>query len=691
MRGQLLREAGVAIIGLTLVISGELWAQERVPPPGILLGAEDERYLSAKEGVIYYTIDGSDPRGSEGQPSSTAKIARSARTSTVVLISEEAPFRFVVPVNGRSDTTWFSTSFDDAAWTSGSGGIGYDRQDTYVPLIGVDVREAMDTKTTSVYVRWEFQLDDALPEAATVGLQMRCDDGFIAYLNGNRVASQNAPDVGRWNASATATVNDDAAVQFQDFPLSNGRALLRKERNVLAIHALNEKATSSDFLMGARLVAKRLQKGTEVWHPEEPIAVTARVLLDGAWSEALRIPGRDRADRAGLAKDWPQLLGPGRAAIYDGAPIFTNWPDEGPRVVWRETVGQGHSSPVVSEGKVILAHSPRRDFALTCFNARTGELQWTKSFRTTFRAKTGGGDSGPRPTPTIHGGKVYFANGDGLLGCVRMADGEVVWSRQLMEDFETDASWHGFIASPLVTREAVIYPIGSQDAATAAFGPEDGELLWKSGNDKVSGVSPMLTTFGGVRQIITVGRRYLRALEPERGRELWRLPTRRQSSGNLYCAGPVVFGDEFVLSGWYGLGALRLRMTTGKPELVWHRDQFISTHYSSLIIHNGYAYGYHGHATVRPVLRCVHVSSGREQWKRGSDGYGTIVRCQDQLLILKDSGELVMIKADPEAYQELGRAQVTGRTTRTYPAIVDGYAYVRGPRRLVCLDLRPQE
>ena len=51
------------------------------------------------------------------------------------------------------------------------------------------------------------------------------------------------------------------------------------------------------------------------------------------------------------AADWPQWLGPNR----DGSSVETVAPWNGPlKVVWRQPVGEGHSSPVVAAGKVFL-------------------------------------------------------------------------------------------------------------------------------------------------------------------------------------------------------------------------------------------------------------------------------------------------------------------------------------------------
>ncbi|MCI0534796.1 MAG: hypothetical protein L0Z50_06185 [Verrucomicrobiales bacterium] len=78
-------------------------------------------------------------------------------------------------------------------------------------------------------------------------------------------------------------------------------------------------------------------------------------------------------------------------------------------------------------------------------------------------------------------------------------------------------------------------------------------------------------------------------------------------------------------------------------------------------------------------------------WEQPQIGSGTIIRAGDNLLILSETGELQLAKASSKEFKVKSRAQVLGRTTRSYPAIADGFAYVKGPKKLVCVDLRAKE
>ena len=131
---------------------------------------------------------------------------------------------------------------------SGGGGTT-----SYRPLIATDVQAQMDGVNGSAYLRVPFYVNDpAALESLT--LRMKYDDGFIAYLNGTRIASRNAPAVAQWNSVATASHPNYQALIFEDINVSDFLSLLQTGWNVLAIQGLNQTAADFDFLILPELV-----------------------------------------------------------------------------------------------------------------------------------------------------------------------------------------------------------------------------------------------------------------------------------------------------------------------------------------------------------------------------------------------------------------------------------------------------
>jgi hypothetical protein len=131
---------------------------------------------------------------------------------------------------------------------SGGGGTG-----SYRPLIATDVQGQMSGVSSSAYLRVPFNVSDpAAFESLT--LRMCYDDGFVAYLNGTRIAGRNAPASPQWNSAATAPHPNYQALVFEDINVSDFLGSLRAGANVLAIQGLNQYAADFDFLLLPELV-----------------------------------------------------------------------------------------------------------------------------------------------------------------------------------------------------------------------------------------------------------------------------------------------------------------------------------------------------------------------------------------------------------------------------------------------------
>ncbi len=165
-----------------------------------------------------------------------------------VLLASRAPARALIPSDGNLGTRWTELDFDDSAWRTGRTGVGYD----YGDLVGLNVAD-MRGGNPSVYVRVPFTISD-LSAVGRLLLRFRYEDGFVAYLNGERIAADNAPSNPSWNATASADRPDAQATTAVDIDISAARVHLRGGANVLAIHGLNRASTSSDILILPELV-----------------------------------------------------------------------------------------------------------------------------------------------------------------------------------------------------------------------------------------------------------------------------------------------------------------------------------------------------------------------------------------------------------------------------------------------------
>ncbi|MBN2512793.1 MAG: lamin tail domain-containing protein [Sedimentisphaerales bacterium] len=193
-------------------------------------------------GTLYYMLDGNDPR-----------LGGSTDVTGVKFITEYTAKTVHIPA-GDIGTGWRGGSepYDDSAWISGSGGVGYERSSGYESYIGIDIESAMYGTNTTCYVRVPFIVDgEKLPGYGSLELRMRYDDGFIAYLNGIEVQRVNFAGTPQWNSDSDAGY--EASQAWDSFDISQHIGALVAGDNILAIHALNATKNSSDFLISVEL------------------------------------------------------------------------------------------------------------------------------------------------------------------------------------------------------------------------------------------------------------------------------------------------------------------------------------------------------------------------------------------------------------------------------------------------------
>lgn len=187
---------------------------------------------------------------------------------------------------------WVASDYDDSSWDLGSGGVGYETGTGYESYFSTDVRDAMYGKNGTCYIRIPFNVTNT--ELNRLRLWVRYDDGFIAYLNGREVQRVNF-DPGvmpAWNSTANAGHADSAAVQFEEFNISEHIPSLRSGSNLLAIQGLNLAADNSDFLISVELVGDEVGQGDI--HPDahpftDPLLINETTHIkarcfNGTWS-----------------------------------------------------------------------------------------------------------------------------------------------------------------------------------------------------------------------------------------------------------------------------------------------------------------------------------------------------------------------------------------------------------------------
>lgn len=131
-------------------------------------------------------------------------------------------------------------------------------------------------------------------------------------------------------------------------------------------------------------------------------------------------------------------------------------------------LGQGYSAFVAVGERVYTQGQTLSGQYLYCLHADTGATIW--NYRYDWPYEGMGVYPGPRATPTVSDGRVFFAAPSGLVGCVNADAGKLIWSRNVLEDYDgKGGDEFGYSCTPVVIDEMVILPVGGNNAIRTAM------------------------------------------------------------------------------------------------------------------------------------------------------------------------------------------------------------------------------
>ncbi len=391
--------------------------------------------------------------------------------------------------------------------------------------------------------------------------------------------------------------------------------------------------------------------------------------------------------------DWTGFRGPRRDGIVTGIKLRRDWNQRPPKELWRQPVGLGWSSFAIVGELAFTQEQRGSSESIVCYRLDSGKEVWVHGDPARLEITEANGGDGPHGTPEFFDGRLYSLGGTGLLNCLEAKTGRRLWQADILKDAVKDGpragniQW-GMSGSPLIVDDLVIVsPGGEKERSTIAYDRLSGEIVWAAGNYPASYASPQLATLQGVRQVLIFHGNGLTGHELATGRELWFKPWTNDPKVNSIQ--PIVLEDESVFFGnSYGIGSARIRLqpSTNDPwkvEEVWKTNRF-RPKFNDCILKDGFLYGLDD-----GNLCCLDTATGKIKWKaRGTRiGYGQLVLVEDVLLILSEDGDLVLVAANPDRYEEISKLHTLEPICWNHPAMAHGKLLLRNSFTAVCYDL----
>jgi outer membrane protein assembly factor BamB len=392
----------------------------------------------------------------------------------------------------------------------------------------------------------------------------------------------------------------------------------------------------------------------------------------------------------GEAPSWPQFLGPNRDGLATEKGLASKWTANGPEVLWRAKGGIGMSGIAVADNLAVTMWNSDAGQVVVALNSQSGDQIWLTPVAREYENSMG---NGPRATPTISGDRVYAYTGDGILVCLHLADGKVIWTKNVVGGVGAKAAEYGMACSPLIVGDLVIVTAGGDGSAVVAMDASTGDVRWKAVDGAAAYSSPALLMITGETQVVAFTGSGVSGISPAEGAVLWHYPFKTPYDCNTVT--PIsVEGKVFISSG-ENHGCVMLEVTKAggsyKVEEVWSSIQVKSVmrnEWQTSAYVDGHLYGFDNVGSAGPTthLTCVNAQTGETVWRENRFGKGNMVAADGKLWMTTMEGEFVVAEATTSRYIELGRKKLFGKT-RQSPSIAGGKAYVRDDAEVVCLKI----
>lgn len=389
------------------------------------------------------------------------------------------------------------------------------------------------------------------------------------------------------------------------------------------------------------------------------------------------------------AEDWPQWRGP-RA---DGTVTDTGFPvtwTATDNVKWKtELPGSGHSSPVVSRGKVFVAGcvEAEKKRVLYCVDRTNGKILWEKCSVVADLEKKHDQNSWASSTPAADGERVYISFWDKPQMRVFCYDyaGNLVWEANPGEFH----SVHGFCSPPMLYKDLVIVN-GDQDAPKGktayivAFDKLTGKERWRADRPTKlrSYCPPVVIEAAGKKQLVLTGSKCVASYDPDTGVQNWIIdgPTEQFVSSMVLHDGVLLmtagFPEHWVMAIDPGGSG-----NVTKTHVLWSKSKE-GGYVPSPVAHGGKLFL----VDDKGVASCWDVKTGKQYWKQrlaGKGHHASAVAAEGRIYFTSDDGITSVVKASDE-FEVLSENRL-GEQVYASPAFSDGEIFHRGARHLWCI------
>ena len=418
-------------------------------------------------------------------------------------------------------------------------------------------------------------------------------------------------------------------------------------------------------------------------------------------------------------QDWAQFLGPNRDSISTETGISKDWSGGKLKLNWTLPVGEGYAIGSVSDGKYFhfdVTEGEKGNIArLRCVDLQTADVNWTFSAPSDYEDLYGF-DSGPRTSPLIHDGRIYLYGVEGMLWCLDVATGDLLWEVNTIERFGVIQNFFGVSSCPVVHKELLLVMVGGSPeeskkvpkgrlnlvkpdgSAIVALDRKTGKEVYRMGDDLASYTSLRIAEMHDQKVALAWMRDHLFGFNPDDGTELFKFKWRARKLESVNASTPIVSGNRIYIGESYKKGGVVLDVGNDwQLKTLWSddgkRDKSLAPHWNTPVLKDGFLYGCDGEKTATAELTCVEFLTGKVKWAVPKLGRTSATYCDGHLIVMAERGSLFLARATPDEFEKV--TTYDGDIKFRYPCwsapvVVDGKLIVKGKDKVACFQLKAE-
>lgn len=392
----------------------------------------------------------------------------------------------------------------------------------------------------------------------------------------------------------------------------------------------------------------------------------------------------------GVTADWPQWRGPSRDGKVTDVSLPQAWP-KALKEEWRVSVGIGHSSPVIANGRIYIFTRQDEAEVLLCLDAASGKEIWKSSQPISYEMHPAakGHGKGPKSTPIVSNRNVYTLGITGILSCHDARTGKLKWRQEFSKQYPKTSPLFGTAQSPLVDNRLLIVHVGGHDkGALTAFDSETGAIKWSNDADGPAYSSPIVVTLAGVRQVVTFMQKDFVGVDIATGKLLWKVPAKSRYDENSVTT--VAYRDMLIFSReGMGMAAIRLVKQGNElvPQEVW-RNTDNQLYLNTPVLQGNMLVGFS--ARQKGQFFAVDADTGKTVWQspgRMGENAAILNLGGKAFLLLTNEANLIILPADAKSYTPLAQYSVAKSPTWAHPVVMGRRIFIKDETTLASLGI----